>query len=137
MIYSNNIYQLLYSPVNKEELFNLRHASARNAIERIFGIFKRRFRILLVAPEFNLDIQARIPAALAAVHNFIRTHNPQDHINTHNFFDPANYSSHRDLDYHASAHVAASQDRSTLRRDQIAQQMWDDYQRILEERLRC
>ncbi|KAL1944221.1 hypothetical protein VTO73DRAFT_3406 [Trametes versicolor] len=33
-------------PVNKEELFNLRHAKLRNAIERIFGIVKKRFPIL-------------------------------------------------------------------------------------------
>ena len=34
-------------PHNPKELFNLRHASvARNAIERIFGILKQRFRIL-------------------------------------------------------------------------------------------
>ena len=25
-------------PKNKEELFNLRHSSARNAVERIFGV---------------------------------------------------------------------------------------------------
>lgn len=31
-------------PGNKEELFNLRHSSLRNAIERIFGVYKRRFQ---------------------------------------------------------------------------------------------
>lgn len=29
-------------PANWEELYNLRHASAQNAIEQIFGILKRR-----------------------------------------------------------------------------------------------
>ena len=33
----------LYRPKTKEELFNLRHASARNVIERIFGVLKCRF----------------------------------------------------------------------------------------------
>ena len=50
----------------KEELFNLHHASARNVIEWIFGMLKHRFRILHLAPEYSIDIQARIPAALAA-----------------------------------------------------------------------
>ena len=59
------------SPKDKKELFNLRHAQARNVIERIFGVLKRRFRILLLAPEYNIEIQNRIPAALAALHNFI------------------------------------------------------------------
>jgi len=71
----------LYSccrPANKEELFNLHHSSARNVIERIFGVMKHRFRILLLAPEYSLEIQARIPAALAAIHNFIRSHDPNN-----------------------------------------------------------
>jgi hypothetical protein len=33
-------------PQNAKELYNLRHSSLRNAIERIFGIVKRRFRVL-------------------------------------------------------------------------------------------
>ena len=57
-------------PRTKEELFNLRHASARNVIERIFGVLKRKFRILHTAPEYSKSIQARIPVALAALHNF-------------------------------------------------------------------
>ena len=65
-------------PKTKEELFNLRHASLQNVIERIFGVLKRRFRILLLAPEYKMDIQNRLPAALSALHNFIRTHDPDD-----------------------------------------------------------
>ena len=37
---------ILISPANAKELFNLRHASARNIIERMFGILKNRFAIL-------------------------------------------------------------------------------------------
>ena len=54
----------MHSPQNKEELFNLRHAQARNVIERIFGVLKKRFRILLIGPEYDITIQAQIPAAL-------------------------------------------------------------------------
>ena len=65
-------------PKNKEELFNLHHAMLRNVIERIFGVLKRRFRILQLAPEYNIDTQSRLPAALSALHNFIRTQDPDD-----------------------------------------------------------
>jgi DDE superfamily endonuclease len=123
-----------YRPVNKEELFNLRHASARNVIERIFGILKRRFRILLIAPEYSLEIQARIPAALCAVHNFIRTHNPNDELVESDLHDTM-------PDDHDSSHGIASVvpattevDYPSSRRDFIAQQMWDDYVRICNER---
>jgi hypothetical protein len=35
------------SPVNAQELYNLRHASARNVVERIFGVLKERFEYVL------------------------------------------------------------------------------------------
>jgi hypothetical protein len=44
---------------------------AWNVVERIFGVLKRRFRILIVPPELDMHWQARLPAALAAIHNFI------------------------------------------------------------------
>ena len=64
----------------KEELFNLCHASARNVIEHIFGMLKYRFQILHLAPEYSMDIQAHIPAALAAIHNFIHGHKVDDEV---------------------------------------------------------
>ncbi|KAI5327085.1 hypothetical protein L3X38_026481 [Prunus dulcis] len=41
-------------PQSENELFNLHHASLRNVIERIFGIFKSRFTIFKSAPHFYL-----------------------------------------------------------------------------------
>lgn len=97
---------------------------------------KRRFRILLIAPEYNLDIQARLPAALCTIHNFIRIHDPQEPADQHDtdafVFNTGN--PRFDNDYIASAEEAAAQDQPSARRDQIAQEMWDDYQRILQER---
>jgi hypothetical protein len=61
-------------PANREELFNLHHSSLRNVIEHIFGVLKWRFQILLIAPEYNLEVQAQIPIALSAIHNFICIH---------------------------------------------------------------
>jgi hypothetical protein len=45
------------SPINAKELFNLRHSSARNIIEQIFGILKNRFSILVIAPHYTMDVQ--------------------------------------------------------------------------------
>jgi DDE superfamily endonuclease len=119
-----------YRPLNKEELFNLRHASARNVIERIFGVLKHRFRILLLAPEYSLEIQARIPAALCAIHNFIRTYETGEELMAPDLNDDIP----NDHDHVASAAVAADLDVPSARRDLIAQQMWDDYIRICNER---
>ena len=57
--------------MNAKELFNLHHASACNIIERMFGILKNRFAILRRNPDLTPDIQACLPAALAALHNVI------------------------------------------------------------------
>lgn len=69
-------------PKNKEELFNLRHASARNVVERTFGVFKARFAILSGKGRegFSIFTQAKLIYALAAVHNFMNMHgaNPFD-----------------------------------------------------------
>jgi DDE superfamily endonuclease len=78
----------LSRPRNADELFNLRHASARNVIERIFGVLKWRFRILVHPPQFDMDIQARLPPALAALHNFICKHDPDDIADFDNVDDP-------------------------------------------------
>ena len=52
--------------------------SACNVIERIFGVLKQRFRILQLPPEYDISIQALIPSALAALHNFIQRYNPDE-----------------------------------------------------------
>ncbi|XP_020415446.1 uncharacterized protein LOC18782701, partial [Prunus persica] len=57
---------------NENELFNLHHASLRNVIERIFGIFKSRFIIFKSATPFLFKIQAELVLACAALHNFLR-----------------------------------------------------------------
>jgi len=69
-------------PKNKEELFNLRHASARNVVKRTFGFFKARFAILSGKGRegFSIFTQAKLIYALAAVHNSMNMHgaNPFD-----------------------------------------------------------
>ncbi|KAF8228723.1 hypothetical protein L208DRAFT_1290075, partial [Tricholoma matsutake] len=50
------------------------HASARNVIERIWG----GVQSLLYPAKISMDYQACIPAALAAVHNFICIHDPDE-----------------------------------------------------------
>ncbi|KAF7371821.1 putative nuclease HARBI1-like protein [Mycena venus] len=67
-------------PKTPQELFNLRHSQARNVIERIFGIAKRRFAIFDATPEYPIETQAMLVPAVAAValHNFIRIHDVTD-----------------------------------------------------------
>lgn len=121
----------LYRPHNKEELFNLRHASARNIIEHIFGVLKCRFRILLLAPEYSMDIQAQIPTPLCAIHNFICEHDLQEGVllETRSFFDGGD----SDSEPPTAAMMEEANTEAGARRDRIAQEMWEDYLHVLHD----
>jgi len=122
-------------PKNAQELFNLRHAQARNIIERIFGVLKRRFRILLIGPEYSYVVQAQIPAALCAVHNFIRIHDPTEETVVVGDDDQVNQQANAgDVFVHQIEYNEAVDGGVAARRDQIAQRMWQDYLQVLEVR---
>lgn len=121
------------SPRNKEELFNLRHAQLRNVIERIFGVIKRRWQNVRHCCEYNLQTQSLIPLAIAALHNFITFHDPPA--------SPLELPTVRELlvpnthgDSLPSTGVSPQETaRASALRDQIAENMWNDY---LQEVLR-
>jgi hypothetical protein len=58
-------------PKTPRELFNLRHATLRNVIERRFGTWKKQFKILKHGSEYPENIFVRIITALAIVNNYI------------------------------------------------------------------
>ncbi|XP_076904401.1 uncharacterized protein LOC143559827 [Bidens hawaiensis] len=61
------------APHNAKELFNLRHASLRNAIERAFGVLKKRFPIIrsTTEPFYSCETQSDIFLACCILHNFL------------------------------------------------------------------
>ena len=114
---------------------------------------KKRFRILLLAPEFKKDksVQNRIPAALAAIHNFILHHDPNEtklsgSDYSFQYSNPGDSNAAREYEPEPSGDIppptlftarsaAATRREIDARRDDIAQAMWDSYQEILERRL--
>lgn len=58
-------------PRNPKELYNRRHSSLRNVVERAFGVLKRRWRLLDAPREFAMDTQVDLVYALAALHIWI------------------------------------------------------------------
>ena len=43
--------------INYKELWNLRHSSLCNIIERAFGVIKQQFQVLKVGSQYQLEIQ--------------------------------------------------------------------------------
>ncbi|CAA0837915.1 Unknown protein, partial [Striga hermonthica] len=108
------------TPQNFRELYNLRHAKARNAIERAFGILKMRWAILRSNSFYPIRTQNRIIMACALIHNFIRTTMPEDPIENEipEFPIPSNPPS--DDDY---IDQVESSPEWTQKRDLLAQQI--------------
>lgn len=115
-------------PTNREELYNLRHASARSVVNHTFGVLKQRFKILVCPPEFDVSTQAHIPSALAALHNFIQEHDPNELADRKNVRDPEPGPITSEL----SIGTVWESDGEAIevKRDLVAQDMWDSYQAL-------
>jgi hypothetical protein len=81
-----------------------------------------------------MDYQARIPAALAAVHNFIRMHDPEE-IEGFDDADDMEQGFFQVAGELAEGETRAPEKRqANTRRDVIAAAMWEQYQAELRER---
>ncbi|CAL5403798.1 unnamed protein product [Camellia sinensis] len=65
-------------PNNSTRVFNMRHSSARNVIERCFGLLKMRWAILRSYSYFPIKTQFRIITACCLLHNLIQREMPMD-----------------------------------------------------------
>lgn len=107
----------------------------------MFGILKNRFAILRRNPDLATDIQARLPAALAALHNIIREY---DQADLEDFLDDSEFADHdideMDLQPRNEGVLADGPPRraekrdADMRRDEIAERMWIQYQAVLASR---
>jgi hypothetical protein len=79
-----------------------------------------------------MDIQARIPAALCAIHNFIRIHDAADEVVYVHNDDNDDESGGGPL--HDAEPAASDADEPSMRKDRIAGKMWEDYLAIRLER---
>lgn len=60
-------------PNGPQETFNRWHSSLRGCIERVFGVWKARFKILrMQMPSYSFSTQRNIVVATMVLHNFIK-----------------------------------------------------------------
>ena len=113
-------------PQNAHELFNLRHSSLRNIVERIFGVLKRRFKILNTPMEYSFSTQVKLVYALTALHNFIVEHSTEEEIETGLDIDIGQAAAEaNDVD---TATIKSTSKRMDKLREDMANDMWKEYQ---------
>ena len=121
------------SPQNKEELFNLRHSSLRNVIERIFGVLKNRFPLLVRMHSFPFKYQCKLVKIAAMLHNFIRVNQGDDDFDVVDEAAAAAAAEVPDEGLFAFDDTHSTNELNAWR-DDIAQRMWDAYLAVRDER---
>ncbi|GMF32417.1 unnamed protein product [Phytophthora fragariaefolia] len=111
-------------PKTPKELFNLKHSSARNVVERLIGVLKRRFRVLRQANECELDIVKATIFSCCCAHNIIRQVDSADNGED----SPGKSQENVDEDI-----IQFDFNTGSTWRDYMAQQMWAEYKRCLED----
>jgi glucosamine 6-phosphate synthetase-like amidotransferase/phosphosugar isomerase protein len=84
-----------------------------------------------------MEIQARLPVALAAIHNFTQKHKP-DGAQAIQLTDGEARGFLDDDEAHNADEAEEEEEERTemqVKRDQIAQEMWESYQHVLAQRL--
>ncbi|THU81921.1 hypothetical protein K435DRAFT_677841, partial [Dendrothele bispora CBS 962.96] len=105
------------------------------------GILKCCFHLVSGVSEYPEETQIKFISAFAAIHNFIRVREPRD--TTPSVFEIGLNGRHYEQAAHqnvgsgngelAEPITTAEQQRAKMRRDNIAQRMWDDYQAYLQD----
>ena len=123
-----------------QELFNYRHSSLRNVIERCFGIVKARFPILKHMSRYPLEKQCRIIMACFVLHNLIKMYTNDDPLFTtwNQDVPPEDIEGQSSegvggqgaSEYGGPSYISATTQARrahSVSRDVIADAMWDEY----------
>ena len=128
---------------NPQELFNLHHASLYNAIERAFGVLKKRFPIIgsTTEPNYSPNTQSSIFLACCILHNYLMGVEPDESLikevdrDISNELEesdevndtPINVNDTNPQICQNSMSVDEDAARGEFIRDDLAIQMWRDY----------
>ena len=124
------VRQARLKPENAKELFNLRHSSLRNVIERIFGVVKRQWQILgSKGCEYSIETQIDLLCALIGLYNF-RKQCREDSEFIDEAFDITD--SLEGYVKQTEALVTIGSRQMDKKRDDIADKMQKDYQLYIQ-----
>lgn len=108
-------------PETPKEFFNYKHSSARNVIERCFGILKGRWGILRGHSYYPVKVMCRIISACALLHNHIKREMPFDPFEQ--ISEQTTSAGQNVLDSEAIIHIESSTEW-TNKRDAMAEHMF-------------
>ena len=114
-------------PENAKELFNLRHSSLRNAIERAFGVLKKRFFIIAstTEPTYCVDTQNEIILSCCIFHNYLMGVYPDESLIA--TIDKEVLHSHLGRVAPTPREDDEDARQGDILRDSIASAMWQNY----------
>ncbi|KAI7934986.1 hypothetical protein MJO28_016383 [Puccinia striiformis f. sp. tritici] len=121
-------------PATPKELFNLRHASLQNVVERIFGCLKAKFKILTSPLEHNVHSQVQLVYAITMLWNFLRYHNQYEVIPQADELDQSDQNAGElATNPSGSLHRRSREEDSHMvsKRNQMAAKIWNQYQDYL------
>lgn len=119
-------------PRNSKEMFNRWHASLRSVIERTFGVWKKKWRVLNEFPRYDISTQRNVIFATMGLHNFIRWNKIKDVDFEEATMENSGVHMHQsENDSDDENDVRGNEETSTavymkIVRDQIATQLWSD-----------
>ncbi|KAH0649252.1 hypothetical protein KY285_034500 [Solanum tuberosum] len=108
------------SPRCREELFNMKHARARNVIEREFELLKGRWEILRSPSWYSVKVHNRIISACCLIHNFIGREMEADPLDVEMEFHMENQQEPENIN------TIEASDEWTTWTDELAQSMWNE-----------
>ncbi|XP_024030749.1 putative nuclease HARBI1 [Morus notabilis] len=127
------------------DIFNYKHSSLRNCIDRTFGVWKARFPILRRPNNsYPMKKQVKIPVACAILHNFIHIVSEGDPLLNQYYrdgvpvseIDPNNTDEFDDDDYDGNVPegpvvtgASVSHIEMSRFRDRLANEMWVEYKK--------
>jgi hypothetical protein len=111
---------------NAQELFNLRHAMLHNAIERVFGILKRKFPLFDHGCEYPYDTQIEFVLAITGLFNFIRDNSTEPDLDEQEWTEELHLEPTSWSEQAAGAQEDTDEGMEKLW-EEIASAMWADF----------
>ncbi|KAI9603759.1 hypothetical protein H4Q26_003359 [Puccinia striiformis f. sp. tritici PST-130] len=143
MFICRELLSVQMEPVSKllqvEEQLRYFCISLRNVIERCFGVFKRRFKIMTQASEYQLEQQYDLVLACACLHNInVRKNGYYDIIFDESLAMAEQYRATDTEDPPPKPEYPSERERQHCEnwRDSIAEGLWTQYMQTLQEQLR-